>query len=973
MDPTSSILEQIRVAQDDPRFSKRVFIEQAKRHKGKIPLVAEEFGSLSSRLTKSLFQEPSLVRCLFLSRDLASRLINDQGELDLQLLSETIEALRNHVYFLGPGWEDDAPRRQQLLDSLSALHDSKNLQRHLKLMTRPSGHKVAEQIIRDTLLLPEHVQVNDAMTRRAVLSAWLCPLRQNVGSCFATAPAILVQQEQPEQFLKDMSELLATGRLKRVVGGVEYSAPLALSWGADDLRRPVPLLEENRSHLSESPGLLHALEAGGLIDPALPRKERQEKASAWVLRTLDQGEWKGGFITAEEILQKIFLEHFKITEKDLKDFQERPRGMVHTSLLMTAPVSGQGMGGKGEACASYIAQFTKAKNAFKAIQENALLKSWEFTIASFAETKPGFTRWNMYASLGFNSDEPGGIGACLYREVQSKLDQANRKMHDMQDEYEMVFQQLKYMEARYRSASSEKEVQWLRIEYESKRNEFHTLEELRNKLHFQAERCASLLTDLLDAYDQLFPRYFQEVYDPDMHEISVGPYEDSPAGFRLLYKHGRSNTSQWTLIYTPQDFIESLSSFFVSTENELVNMPVFEGMQQDISDLVTLLVQHIKTDDFLLTSFQRMAKAHQAPLIKDPLQNWEQVDKKPWAYTSGGTMSNLIRCYFKLDQKPTEQERWVENEAELIVYLIDLIKQLPAKLQDELKALPGKKILIHSPTHAFSLMPSFPEFAEALSQDIFTYTYVRDHMIKSPQRFVESQFLDGAMMEQLFKVLSVHIPEKHRERFLSLAKDFNDTKTPPEFRSALKLSMEEEYRYSRRSFPILSTEVIDGALYEALPFTPQGEIRNRMERLLLELPGIEAHREAIQSAIDGIAARRGAADLLSAQQLRQLCQAALCIALDATSTAIDYPYLIAEKARELGYAMPCPLRFADTNWAKDYFAFLVNPGTGALDLWRVNVTATLGAPMASWREWLNGSRKDRTWGVYTKPYEYRLT
>lgn len=971
MDPT--ILEQIRVAQDDPRFSRRVFLELAKRLKGKNSLITEEYGSLSSRISKSLFQDPSLVRSLLLARELAVQLINEQGDLDLEVLSRTISALKNHLYFLGTGWEEDSPRRVQLLQALTSLQESKNLQRLLKLISKPAGHKVAEQIIRDSLQLGETVPINDAMTRRAVLAAWFCPLRQNVGSCFGTAPSIVVQQEQPEQFLKDMSELLATGRLKRVVGGVEYSAPLSLSWGAGDLRKPVPLMESNRSDLCQSPGLLSALEAGGLIDSSLPFKARLEKSAQLIAQVLERWEFKEGFITAEEILRRLLLEHFKITEKDLKDFQERPKAMVHTSLLMTAPGAGQGMGGKGEACSQFLASFARAKNAFKAIQENALLKSWEFTIASFAETKPGFTRWNMYASLGFNSDEPGGIGACLYREVKAKLDLANRKMHEMQDEYELVFQQLKYMEARYRSASSEKEVQWLRIEYETKRNEFHTLEELRNKLHFQAERCASLLSDLLDAYDQLFPRYFQEVYDPDMHEISVGPYEDSPAGFRLLYKHGRSNTSQWTMIYTPQEFIEALTSFFVSTENELVNMPVFEGMQQDISDLVTLLVQHIKTDEFLLTSFQRMAKAHQASLIKDPLQNWEQVDKKPWAYTSGGTMSNLIRCYFKLDQKPTEQERWVENEAELIVYLIDLIKQLPPKLQEELKGAPGKKLLMHSPTHAFSLMPVFPEFAEALSQEIFTYTYVRDQIIRPAQSFVESQFLDAVMMDQLFKVLAIHIPEGHRERFLSLVKDFQDRKTPPEFRSSLKLSMEEEYRYSRRAFPVLSSEMIDSTLYETLPFTHQNEVGNRMERILLGLPGLESHEASLHEAIEAIAARRGAADLLSAQQLRQLCLAALCLALKETSTSIDYPYLIAQKARELGYGMPCPLRFADTNWAKDYFAFLVNPGTGTLDLWRVNETAMQGAPMASWREWLNGSRKDRTWGVYSKPHEYRLT
>ena len=80
----------------------------------------------------------------------------------------------------------------------------------------------------------------------------------------------------------------------------------------------------------------------------------------------------------------------------------------------------------------------------------------------------------------------------------------------------------------------------------NKRNEFYTLEEMRNDLHSKTQRTADLYQVLIDQYDALFPQYFQEVYDADMHDVQVGPYDDSPAGFRLLFKYGRSNTSQWT-------------------------------------------------------------------------------------------------------------------------------------------------------------------------------------------------------------------------------------------------------------------------------------------------------------------------------------------------------------------------------------------------------------------------------------------
>ena len=68
--------------------------------------------------------------------------------------------------------------------------------------------------------------------------------------------------------------------------------------------------------------------------------------------------------------------------------------------------------------------------------------------------------------------------------------------------------------------------------------------------------------------------------------------------------------------------------------------------------------------------------------------------------------------------------------------------------------------------------------------------------------------------------------------------------------------------------------------------------------------------------------------------------------------------------------MPAPLIFADTNWVKEMFGFVVNPGTGKLELWRLDYTGSNGYPMTSWKQWVNGSRPDLRWGIYVKPFEY---
>jgi hypothetical protein len=985
MDEIGAFLDELKVSSDDPRFLYRVFtlmsrkLKEAQLDEGESVkrVIEEEYGNLSRRVDKSQFQDSAAIRNVLRARRLATLLINDSGELNTQLLTQVVEHLKQHLYVLGPERQYDGPRNLHLLHVLEKLSSDKTVQRQLKLISRPQGHKIAEQVIRDTLLLPANQALTDVHAQRAALSAWMCFLRQNVGSCFATAPAILVQQEQPELLLKDIQELLGTGRIKRTFGGVEYAVPLSASWGAGDLRKLIAIDLNDQvavANLSLSPGILQALEATGVINAEKPLRERVEEEKGLVKSMIEENAPSAGFllVSAEQILSKILMRHHQVSEKDLHDYENRPRTMLHTSLLMAFPVSGSGMGGKGEAAASFLSQFEIAKNAFKAIADNALLKTWEFTMASFAETKPAFTRWNMYASLGFNTDEPGGIAAFLYTIVKEKLDRANSKVQELQGDYEYSFSQLRYIESRMRNASSEKEVQWLRIEYETRRSEYRVLEEMRDREHFKARRFANLLNDLLETYDTLFPRYFQEVYDADMQEMVTGPYDDSPAGFRLLFKHGRANTSQWTLIYTPQEFVSALSSFFIATESELVHAPQFEGLHEEISEIVTQLVTHVKTDFFLESAFQRMAKAHNVPLMKDPLHHLERIEKKPWAYTSGGTMHNLMSCYFRFEGKPTEQKRWVENVMELLVFLVDTVKQMPHKLSEEYLTNKNRHLLMHSPTHAFNLKPSFPLFKDAATNDSYSYTWVRDQWVQPAERFVEYLFLDHEMMQFLLENLTLFVPSNFKPRFQSTFAQFDGKKNPREFRQFLVDIVEQDRGLQSAGQAVLREEQIDSVLWSSLPLSPYQELINRSLTILDTLPGISPEQQGqLSQILEEIVTRWGRAPFATARTLQELCKAALIMCLQATSTAYDYPALISKAAQQLGYALPTPIFFADTNWMRDNFAFLVNPGTSNLELWRMDYIGAEGAPMSMWRPWLNGSNLEPTWGVFTKPFEYK--
>lgn len=871
-------------------------------------ILLNDFEELSIRLDKSGLQESCSARTVIRARELAKLLIDDQGGLLLAQVEKAVEILKKNRFSLKT---DERARRLHLLRALETLAKDKEVQKEIAQVSKPYSHKVADQILRETLQLSVNDALKDADAKRAVLAAWFCYLRQNIGSCFATAPAIVVQNEQPLTFLRDIKDLLATGRIKRTFSGNEYVVPLSISSGVGEFKKRV-LYSPN---LAFSPGLKLAFDAVGIKDGFIPKEP---------------------IISAEEIIKKNLMKKHGVDEKDLEKSRFDDALQANPFFVKTKDKRG--------AVRYFFSDLDTAKVAFNSLTENALLKTWEFSLASFAETKPGFTRWNMYASLGFNYDQKGGIAECLYTVIKQRLDDSNQKVKDLQGEYEMIYGQLKFIEGRLRNAQSEKEASWGRIEYESKRSEFRAIEELRDKEHFKAGRFSNLMRDLLDEYDRLFPQYFQEIYDADMHEVSAGPYDDSPAGFRLLFKHGRDNTSLWSLIYTPREFIDALSSFFVMTEPQIVHGENFEGLQDELKSIITDLSLHVKSDEFLITAIQRMQEAHNVPVFKDPLEHLDKIEKKPWAYTSGGALTNLMSCYFKIDGPPQVKERWVENPLELLVFIVDTLKAIPGI--DRYLQREDLSILAHSPTHAFTIRPAL--LKKAIEAEGFTYTWVRDHLVAPQENFIDYMFLDEEMMRFLIGRLAEKIPESYKIRFQTLIDHVHGRKNPPEFRRFVLDAVNHDPILSQAG--ILSEEEIDSALFSWLPLTPRSEIHNRLERLL---------------EVDSVPEQNMQELYITAQDLQNIAKTTL----DSWSD-IDQAAQLSSRAQKLGYSLPPSIIFADTNWTKDWFSFTVNPGTGSLELWRVDALGQQGYPMSQWKLWLDGSRQDRTWGLFTKPYEY---
>lgn len=929
--------------------------------------------SLLQRNEQAGLQEGCSITHLRVVRRVVEALIQEDGEWNWNAFEPLIQELQQHLYSLGLDRRFDAKRQEHLLRVLLLLRERKELQRFIYQQDKPLQNPIVEEAIRYTLDLGKQANITSAHTRRAVLAAWATYLRQNVGSCFATAPAILIQEEAPEHLLQDLSELITSSRLKRTFGGKEYAVPISTSWGGGDLKKPIWIRFEN-GHITpeiwSSPALAAACKATGWLDKTASSEEEKiflhTHLQPLLRNRLHQASL--AFVTAEELLTELLQTLLEISPEQLKEFQQRPRPMIQSQLLLhTSPTHAkQRSSSLGQRCTEFLASLEVAKNTFKAFSENALLKTWEFTLASFSETKYDLTRWNFYASLGLGSDELGGIGHCIYRAIQGKIDENNQAIQELQPTYEAAFTYFKIAESRLQNTREEKDAEWLRIDYRNRLQEVRAIEERRDAISQNSQALTHLYETLHETYSHLFENYFQEVYDPDLQEVVAGPFDDAPAGFRLLYKHGRANPSQWTRIYTPSDYSESLASFFAATEPQVADTLPTEDLKRFLGKLVTDLIHHVKTTEFLESALMRMAMAHKTPLIKNPLHNLEHVEKKPWVYTSGGTMNSLISCYYKLESTPYREEKWVESPMELFVFLVDCMKNIPERVMQPFLQKKRFSILMHSPTHAFLLKPNLQPFKTAWQGEGFTYTFLRDTFVNPARAFLDTLLLSEEMMLFLLQELLKKVPENFRPRFQELFSLFQGTLAPVFFRDLLVDALENDRGLQNRGYPILHTTEIDSLLHRHLPFFPQHQLRDRLQQMFSRLsrpipPEIFASLSSFPASTQSF---------LSAEQLQNIAKALLCLHFQRATTEQDEHFLLAQAAQKLGFACPTPILFADTNWTKDFFAFVVNPGNGEFELWRMDYTGSIGYPMPDWIQWLNGSRTDRKWGVFTHPQEY---
>ncbi len=855
-------------------------------------------------------QDSLRFRARYYGLRIANWLIDEAGELDKGRLSELNRQLEEGFFLIGPRREADALIFAHLQISLSRLAEERDYEIWLKKFSLPLCHKKAEAVIRETLW-PESIRtVQTFHIRRAVLAAWFTLLRQTTGSCFATAPAILIQQNEPLRLFRDLYELLTTGRLKTVIAGKEYMVPMSISSGLADLQKPLSGIA-SLENLAVSPGLIRAFEAGGVIESDLPFTEKIRK----MLALFHDREMPS---TPEKLIHTVLLEQCALTEEDLEDEAYLSHIQMTPLLARQSAVYYQKPSERAQKVADWKKRFGQACTAFQTFTDCSLLRTWEYTIASFCDVKIDFARWNLYIGLGFNSDQPGGIGSFLHRTLQDRLDQANQEASKMQEEYERAVASARATEAMLSNASEAQRGQ-LRGELVAYVHAANATLEMRDKAVAKAQAIAEFFSSLLKQYDEKLQEYFQELFDPSLFGEEAHLYDDSLAGFRLVYKHGRADASQWTAIHSSDEYIDSLRDFFSSVERDIA-LP----QQLDpsfLSEITTALIQFIQEQEFLASALERSKKHGR---------------RSPWDYFSGGTMETLLQAYCGREKPFTEEQIVPRSEEQLLDFLL--------KVKDS-RATP---LLMRSPTHAFIF---YPTLLPAQSGSLLEMN--RKELRKAP--------FDEEMQEHLAHRLSDRLPALEKPLFLHLFRQRDSARNLAQFRLQLidSLSSIKDSRIKNRA------ALVDSLLYESTPLLKFQDAKKGITEIVDQI----CARFSIPVHHFAPSLERLEGTYMGPYEIHQSALSSVLETFRNPVSPIDWDIEIAATMRRLGLCYPYPLLFADTNWSGWFFGWILNPATGQLELWRLNRTALQGFPMSDWKEWLNENNTS-PWVVLTQTQEY---
>lgn len=898
---------------------------------------------------------------LSIARKLASYILNEQGDLEPGKIAESIQLLTKCLYPLGPHREEEGPAREHLLKMLEFLHDNQEIKSRFRRFFVPSYARV-QDLIRHTLALPAGEQLTVRHVCEAVLVSLFTYLRQDVGSCFATALAILIHREYPLLFIRDLEDLLSSGKISRTIGDREITVPINLLPCIGDLFRPIRVVDlypNPIATLATSPDIQAAFVASGIfpITGDISEEIQSVLANERVFQKIRDVH---GTITAHDIIQDGLLHHYQVSPSEVQAsiLQEGFRNREWGSRLGASVLSAS-----SQHVLSYLESYEQAKQGFIRDTQNVLLKSWEYTLATLADASQTTTVKHLQIALGWSSGDEYGLHDIIRNFLAEEIAATQAFAGQCEQTYQEAKAQLEYVESRMRNPINKQDSQILAMDHVRFRQELNQALQDWNAAQEKLKKILTLPDFLFSFYSRVIPVYFRSVYDAFIREFS-DHYEDVPAGFRIVFTYGRSHPNTWEPIYSIEEFIHALTDFFSSTEGDLLAKHNVSGLEKETSVLLHRIAAALHEPRFQEAAMERILKAYNCPVPQGIFQNLNRITHTPWVYVSGGTVTTLVSDYFENPHPVSQLKKLPADPHELAAFFTDALKDLPSAVKEYLED--GEHALLAAtPSHVFSITAGSPLFRDAWTNDWYSYTWLRDVWVSKHQAFLKHTVFDKtAIYAFITRFCTRYYLQEWIQDFVYFCDD-------------LSLSIPELYEKSTRFFQATVREEKEVAvLQKYLAQQLVQEAPYISEQRLPEVIGDISSYLGISSRIsydrfaELLEANIEKHSLLSSADLRRLYKGLLMAGYQRVYHEEDLSMRLIAAMRHHGLAYPAPLLFGDTNWAYRYFGFILHPGTQEMDLWEFNYLGLSGRPSEHKERWF---AVPSPWVLYPNPIEYGMT
>ncbi len=725
---------------------------------------------------------PKTIEQNHLATGLAKLVLDARGAFSPQRANALIDLLKSGdlEVTLVPGTRILSPDTHHMIRILTLLRDDPAVRQTLDEINVPHGRgNPAGGMVRATLGLAPEEELIPIHSRQVALGALLTPLRQatGVGSCFATAAVIQVQNGDPERALREVKELIETGALTVTVNGESHTVLMNRTPPSNELEAHLWLDGEGRVTgvgerqlqipvpLHTVPSIRAALNAMGIpaedyenvIENALVRFSSQPVNARVVLKVV-------AISLQNRLASETARGQVRELEREIGMLEERPDALLE-SKPYKAPSSQERASGlkdvvkylrerashdeitldgliADEEIKVYQTELANAQrrgddedevkryeekleellsghefktddrnaararlklgcDAFEAAFDNRLLRSWEYTVAQFAETdsSSGILRNMARAALmDYPSMENPSEG---WREIPPLKDSSMRAFFERQllawKTGVPFANRVKGVEPSWKPPH----IDYRRFITKVDRQVHDPGRELSPETVFFCEMNRAIQV----RYEDKIGVRLQTVFEADKGDQG----RESP-GFALYDAANGRSRAEWRRLDTPRAFQELAASVFMDAAREV--------LEQDYGHLPQ------KFRDYVMSKAVEPTAQHvMHPDYEKIADNIVQADygrstPPPWARKEGGNTGGLLQNYIGAKHHirmgpPTVSEDTEISVSDIHSYTLDFASDLAvAFIQDadtyadfERSGHTNHLIPVGADRHAFNMTP----------------------------------------------------------------------------------------------------------------------------------------------------------------------------------------------------------------------------------------------------------------------------